>query len=41
MNIGGVMTFTFDKVPNGTQIGTSLFEDEAAKTVPDIKVKAT
>merc|ERR1719230_197271 len=40
MIIGGGMAFTFDKVLNGTQIGASLFDDEGAKTVPDIMAKA-
>jgi phosphoglycerate kinase len=40
MIIGGGMAFTFDKVINGTQIGASLFDEEGAKTVPDIMKKA-
>ena len=40
MIIGGGMAFTFDKVLNGTQIGASLFDEEGAKTVPDIMTKA-
>jgi phosphoglycerate kinase len=40
MIIGGGMAFTFDKVLNGTQIGASLFDEEGAKTVPDIMKKA-
>lgn len=40
MIIGGGMAFTFDKVLNGTQIGSSLFDEEGAKTVPDIMKKA-
>lgn len=40
MIIGGGMAFTFDKVLNGTQIGSSLFDEEGAKTVPDIMTKA-
>ena len=40
MIIGGGMAFTFDKVINGTAIGASLFDEEGAKTVPDIMKKA-
>merc|ERR1711907_319069 len=40
MIIGGGMAFTFDKVLNGTQIGASLFDEEGAKTVPDIMAEA-
>ena len=40
MIIGGGMAFTFDKVLNGTQIGSSLFDEDGAKTVPDIMKKA-
>lgn len=40
MIIGGGMAFTFDKVLNGTQIGSSLFDEEGALTVPDIMKKA-
>ena len=40
MIIGGGMAFTFDKVLNGTAIGSSLFDEEGAKTVPDIMKKA-
>jgi phosphoglycerate kinase len=40
MIIGGGMAFTFDKVLNGTRIGSSLFDEEGAKTVPDIMKKA-
>jgi phosphoglycerate kinase len=40
MIIGGGMAFTFDKVLNGTQIGSSLFDEEGAQTVPDIMKKA-
>jgi len=40
MIIGGGMAFTFDKVLNGTQIGSSLFDEEGAATVPDIMKKA-
>jgi len=40
MIIGGGMAYTFDKVLNGTNIGASLFDEEGAKTVPDIMAKA-
>ena len=40
MIIGGGMAFTFDKVLNGTNIGSSLFDEEGAQTVPDIMKKA-
>ena len=40
MIIGGGMAFTFDKVINGSAIGDSLFDEEGAKTVPDIMKKA-
>lgn len=40
MIIGGGMAFTFDKVLHGTNIGSSLFDEEGAKTVPDIMKKA-
>ena len=40
MIIGGGMAFTFDKVLNGTRIGSSLFDEEGAKTVNDIMKKA-
>jgi len=40
MIIGGGMAFTFDKVLNGTHIGSSLFDEEGAATVPDIMKKA-
>lgn len=40
MIIGGGMAFTFDKVLNGTAIGASLYDEEGAKTVPDIMQKA-
>jgi len=40
MIIGGGMAFTFDRVINGTNIGASLFDEEGAKTVPDIMKKA-
>lgn len=40
MIIGGGMAYTFDKVLNGTDIGASLWDEEGAKTVPDIMKKA-
>jgi len=40
MIIGGGIAFTFDKVLNGTAIGASLYDEEGAKTVPDIMQKA-
>jgi phosphoglycerate kinase len=40
MIIGGGMASTFDKVLNGTRIGSSLFDEESAKTVNDIMKKA-
>ena len=40
MIIGGGMAFTFDKVLNGTEIGGSLYDEDGAKTVPDIMKKA-
>ena len=40
MIIGGGMAFTFDKVLNGTRIGSSLFDEEGAKTINDIMKKA-
>merc|ERR1711990_1072687 len=40
MIIGGGMAFTFDKVLNGTDIGSSLYDEEGAATVPDIMKKA-
>jgi phosphoglycerate kinase len=40
MIIGGGMAFTFDKVLNGTNIGSSLWDEEGAKIVPDIMKKA-
>jgi phosphoglycerate kinase len=40
MIIGGGMAFTFDKVINGTAIGSSLYDEEGAQTVPDIMKKA-
>ena len=41
MIIGGGMAFTFDHVINGTKIGSSLFDEEGAKTVPDIMKKSS
>ena len=38
--IGGGMAFTFNKVLNGANIGSSLFDEEGAKIVPDIMKKA-
>merc|ERR1711896_58925 len=40
MIIGGGMAFTFLKVNDGMSIGSSLYDDEGAKTVPDIMKKA-
>jgi phosphoglycerate kinase len=40
MIIGGGMAYTFLKVINGMEIGTSLFDEEGAKIVPDIVEKA-
>uniref|UniRef100_A0A2K6UYB4 Phosphoglycerate kinase n=1 Tax=Saimiri boliviensis boliviensis TaxID=39432 RepID=A0A2K6UYB4_SAIBB len=40
MTIGGGMTFTFFKVLNNTEIGTSLFDEEGAKIVKDLMSKA-
>jgi len=40
MIIGGGMAFTFDKVINGSEIGSSLWDEEGAKTIPDIMAKA-
>ena len=39
MEVDG-MAFTFDKVLNGTNIGSSLFDEDGAATVPDIMKKA-
>ena len=36
MIIGGGMAYTFLKVMNGTPIGTSLYDEEGAKIVPEI-----
>jgi 3-phosphoglycerate kinase len=38
--IGGGMAFTFKKVINNLAIGTSLFDEEGAKIVPDLIEKA-
>jgi len=38
--IGGGMAFTFLKVNNGMSVGSSLYDEEGAKTVPDIMQKA-
>jgi phosphoglycerate kinase len=40
MIIGGGMAYTFLKVTNGMAIGTSLFDEEGAKIVPEIMSKA-
>jgi len=40
MIIGGGMAFTFLKVNNGMSIGSSLYDDEGAKIVPEIMEKA-
>lgn len=40
MIIGGGMAFTFNKVMNGTNIGSSLFDEDGANLVPDILAKA-
>lgn len=40
MIIGGGMAFTFNKVLNNTQIGSSLYDEEGARLVPDILEKA-
>merc|ERR1712190_447187 len=40
MIIGGGMAYTFLKINNSMAIGTSLFDEEGAKTVPDIMKKA-
>merc|ERR1719168_373202 len=37
--IGGGMAFTFLKVNDGMSIGSSLYDEEGAKTVADIKAK--
>jgi len=38
--VGGGMAYTFLKVHNGLAIGTSLFDEEGAKIVPEIMEKA-
>lgn len=40
MIIGGGMAFTFAKVARGMDIGSSLFDEEGAKIVPEIMAKA-
>ncbi|KAM3911477.1 phosphoglycerate kinase [Leptodactylus fuscus] len=40
MIIGGGMSFTFLKVLNNMEIGTSLYDDEGAKIVKDLMAKA-
>merc|ERR1712146_101294 len=40
MIIGGGMAYTFLKVNDGMSIGTSLFDEEGAKIVPEIMEKA-
>lgn len=40
MIIGGGMSFTFKKVLDGMSIGTSLYDEEGAKIVKEIKEKA-
>merc|ERR1712118_359482 len=40
MIVGGGMAFTFLKVNDGMAIGTSLYDEEGAKIVPDIIAKA-
>merc|ERR1712118_537142 len=40
MIIGGGMAYTFLKINDGMSIGTSLFDEEGAKIVPDIIEKA-
>merc|ERR1712178_443300 len=38
--IGGGMAFTFLKVNDGMAIGSSLYDEEGAKVVPDLMAKA-
>ena len=38
--IGGGMAFTFKKITQGMEIGTSLFDAEGAKLVPELVAKA-
>merc|ERR1712003_551560 len=40
MIVGGGMAYTFLKVSDGMAIGTSLYDEEGAKIVPDIMEKA-
>ena len=40
MIIGGGMAFTFLKVLNNMEIGTSLFDEEGAKIIKDLMSKA-
>jgi phosphoglycerate kinase len=40
MIIGGGMAFTFNKVLNGTNIGSSLYDEDGAELVPQIMQKA-
>lgn len=40
MIIGGGMGFTFEKVLYGSNLGSSMFDEEGAKTVPEIMQKA-
>jgi phosphoglycerate kinase len=40
MIVGGGMAFTFNKVMNGTKIGSSLFDEKGAKLVPTLLEKA-
>merc|ERR1711981_200697 len=40
MIVGGGMAYTFLKVKDGMAIGTSLYDEEGAKIVPDIMEKA-
>merc|ERR1719192_3051138 len=40
MIIGGGMAYTFLKVINGMKIGSSLYDEEGAKIVPEIMEKA-
>merc|ERR1712039_1158593 len=41
MIVGGGMAYTFLKVNDGMGIGTSLYDEEGAKIVPEIMEKAT
>merc|ERR1712149_100790 len=38
--IGGGMAFTFLKVNDGMSVGSSLYDEDGAMTVPDIMAKA-